>query len=80
MQAAGYMVRLTKRQRDAVALLKRSRHPGVLTSSKSVMVDGQPWIHWMTAYALHEKGVVRVTNYGQEDAEVHLCPAGTETP
>lgn len=64
--------RLTTRQRDAVALLERSRHPGVLTSSKSVMVDGQPWIHWMTAYALHDKGVVSIEPYGEEDSEIYL--------
>lgn len=63
---------LTKRQRDAVALLQRSPHPGVLTSSKTVMVAGRPWIHRMTAYALLEKGVVHIERYGEKDAEIHL--------
>ena len=63
---------LSKRQNDAVEILRRSRHPGVLTSSKTAMIDGQPWIHWMTAYALHEKGVVNIEPYGEEDSEIYL--------
>lgn len=36
------------------------------------MIDGQPWIHWMTAYALHDKGFVNVEPYGEEDSEIYL--------
>jgi hypothetical protein len=69
----GQSRRWTKRQRGALTLLcSKPDTPGVLTTGASAMYDGQPWIHWRTAYVLHDRGEVQITPYGEADAEIRL--------
>jgi hypothetical protein len=54
---------MTRKQREALAMLRKhgdsviGHGGGVLTSSASCLVDGQPWIHWRTAQALERLGL-----------------------
>jgi hypothetical protein len=44
---------------------------GVVSTGSTAIIDGQLWMHWRTAYALHERGLARVIGEGEE-AEVVL--------
>lgn len=63
---------MTRNQRYALAILKQWGEPGVVTTGVTGVYDRQPWINWRTAYSLHDRGLVVVKNYGEEDAEVYL--------
>jgi hypothetical protein len=61
---------MSRRSKYALVILEESRQPGVLTTGATSLIDGQAWINWRTAYALHDRGFVRVHPYGEADAEV----------
>lgn len=62
---------LSRCSKRALILLEASNGPGVVSADATAMIDGQAWIHWRTAYALHDRGLAEVRGYGEE-AEVVL--------
>lgn len=72
-----YNTAMTTAQRKALQMLRTADHPGIVTTSRSAMYDGQPWIYWRTAHALERLGVVTIAEYDEDDGyEVHLCEKG----
>jgi hypothetical protein len=64
---------LSRKQMYALIIMEETRQPGVVTSGPTAILDGQPWIHYRTAYSLHQRGLVRVHPYGEADAEVFFA-------
>lgn len=54
--------KLSTRQRAALRLLRDCEGYdngwGVVTSGSTARIDGQPWVHWLTARALKTRGLV----------------------
>jgi hypothetical protein len=65
-------IAMTSAQRKALEMLRIADCPGIVTTGVSAMYDGEPWIHWRTAYVVR-LGVVTIAEYDEDDGyEIHL--------
>jgi hypothetical protein len=61
--------RMTRLMRAAVCLLREHENYdegwGVVGCESTGLIDGQPWVHWRTAAALEDRGLVKVENWDE---------------
>lgn len=52
---------------------------GVIGYEASALIDGQPWIHWRTAFSLQARKLVETEWYGGDDGYgVRILDAGRQ--
>lgn len=75
-------MKLTRAQQSAMYLLHEQERngyvDGAVTSDRSLLLDGQAWIHWRVARSLEEQGLVEIEDWGPDGATLRLTPLGRE--
>jgi hypothetical protein len=55
---------MTRCEKYALIILEEGRGDGVLTTGRTSLIDGQPWINWRTARSLERRKFVRIDYHG----------------